>query len=177
MTSLNNRRQLNDNDLQPNSVCYARSKNFTWKLRACYGYLRENIYNWFAQSAIPPAQTWRPPMEDFLEMVLTRPAGTITWEVWSINFPTNTFDLQLIYCLGARNKGQLLFKGSVVEKCLRTTVFGYWKNEHMLGGLGVNWTWIESCFLSKYNSNFSSISGFCKSTNFNSNLICDSWVT
>jgi len=45
-TSLNNRRQLNDNDLRPNSLCQARSKVFSWKLRAYYGYLRENIYDY-----------------------------------------------------------------------------------------------------------------------------------
>ena len=42
-TSLNNRRQLNDSDLQPNSFCYAGSKKFSWKLRAYYAYLGENI--------------------------------------------------------------------------------------------------------------------------------------
>jgi len=38
-SALNNRRQLNDNDLQPNFFCQAGSKNFTgsWKLRADYG--------------------------------------------------------------------------------------------------------------------------------------------
>ena len=30
---------------------YARSKKFSWKLRPYYGYLRENIYNEFVQSA------------------------------------------------------------------------------------------------------------------------------
>jgi len=43
--SLNNRPQLNDNHLQSNSFCRARSKNFGRKLRDYYGYLRENIYN------------------------------------------------------------------------------------------------------------------------------------
>jgi len=40
-TSLHNRCQLNDNDLRPNFFCLARSKNFSWKLRANYAYLRE----------------------------------------------------------------------------------------------------------------------------------------
>ena len=42
MTSLNNRCQLNDSDLRPNSFCQARSKNISWKLQTYCGYLREN---------------------------------------------------------------------------------------------------------------------------------------
>jgi len=52
-TFVNNRRQLNDKDfttpqtmiLRLHCFCQARSKIFSWKLRAYYGYLRENIYN------------------------------------------------------------------------------------------------------------------------------------
>jgi len=32
-------------DLRHDFFCYARSKYFSWKLRACYGHLRKNIYN------------------------------------------------------------------------------------------------------------------------------------
>jgi len=44
-TSPNNRRQLTDNDLRPNSFCNAGSKIFGGKLRAYYAHVRENIYN------------------------------------------------------------------------------------------------------------------------------------
>jgi len=44
-TSLNNRHQLNDNDFTTQFLLSSSFKNFSWKLRAYCGYLRENIYN------------------------------------------------------------------------------------------------------------------------------------
>ena len=45
MTSLNNRRQLNDNDLRPNSFVKLVQKSLVWNYEPYYAYLRENIYN------------------------------------------------------------------------------------------------------------------------------------
>jgi len=82
VTSLNNRRQLNDNDFTTQFLLLSSFKNFSWKLRAYYGYayygLRENISNlnnlrmlfmlWIKykfSECLPPAQTWSPQWKTF----------------------------------------------------------------------------------------------------------------
>ena len=110
-TSLNNRRQLNDNDLRPNSFCWARSKNFSLKLRAYYRHLRENIYNVICtickccsrcelkinfQNVYPPAQTWRPPMEDLWRRFC--PGPQTRWRIRG-QLPLNLFCApQILLC-------------------------------------------------------------------------------
>jgi len=76
--------------LRLNSFCQARSKNFSWKLRAYVGICGKifiiNLHNlqilfilWIKNrlsECLAPAQILRPLMEDFLATVLPKPADT-----------------------------------------------------------------------------------------------------